>query len=643
MFSKTSSWISQHKGPLKQYLAWQNLTLKSKKHFLHTRSSNIYLDSHQFNKRQDIKVFNSLSGNVEVLKPRKEGTISWYSCGPTVYDHSHIGHARNYISLDIITRILEDYFNYNVVHVLGMTDVDDKIIKRSLEKRISPRDLAKHFESDFFEDMKHLGVKSPTSCSRVTEHIPEIIEYVEKIVENGYGYKIADGSVYFDTEKLGKAYGKLSTLGDIQDEDASSLKKNHRDFVLWKSTTNGDTQAHPDLSWETTWSKEGRPGWHIECSAMSSKYLGGKIDVHWGGIDLKFPHHNNEIAQADAYHGYHTHGENWVNYWLHSGHLHIQGLKMSKSLKNFITIKDYFEQYGSSDEFRMFCLNVGYRSDVDFSVDRIIDARNQIARFQEFLNTTDRLLAEKRSPKLWSNDEHKLYETLQNCKDEIDFHFTNNFDNPKVIKSLLDLIKNANQYISRSDEFNCSLLLENVVIFVRKILTILGLSFVNTTQSSQAVRDSEQSDIIKILLDFRNNVRNMSRSDEFSADSLLKATDALRNDILPDAGILVKDLPDGTYDFKMMSIQERQLLIEEKKRKEELQEIKRRKEEEERLLSAIPPSEFLRDDEYYTKYDEDGIPTHDIHGEILSKSTRKKLVKKYEKHKARYNKYANVD
>lgn len=604
---------------------------------IHTKASssgNVFLDNHQFTRRQDIKVVNSLTGKLELLKPRKDGVISWYSCGPTVYDHSHIGHARNYVSLDVIVRILEDYFNHNVVHVLGMTDVDDKIIKRSLERQISPRNLSSHFEKDFFNDMKQLGVKNPTFCSRVTEHIPEIISYIDTIIANGYGYILDDGSVYFDTAKLGPAYGKLKSMDDVQDEEMHPKKKNSRDFVLWKSTSNGETAAHDDLSWETIWSKEGRPGWHIECSAMSSKYLGEKIDVHWGGIDLKFPHHNNEIAQADAFYGHHNHGEDWVKYWLHSGHLHIHGHKMSKSLKNFITIKDYFNDYGTSDEFRMFCLNVGYRSDVDFNIDRIIDSRNQILRFQEFISSIRKIAKDGSTPKLWDRDEYKLYETFQNAKDEIDLHFTNNFDTTKAVKVLLDLVRSSNHYIMSNTSI-CTLLVGNICSYVEKILRIFGFEFVypNNSYSSGNKRSSE-AEILEILLNFRSKIRNGLKSSD-PIDTLLSLTDKVRDDLLNNAGVMVKDLADG-YEFRHLSDLEIADIENEKVRKEQLRLSQAKKMEEELKQRSIKPSEYLRDDQKYSKYDEDGIPTHDIDGMPLSKSSRKKLEKKYEKHKARY-------
>lgn len=497
---------------------------------------------------------------MEKLNLIHDNTISWYSCGPTVYDHSHLGHARNYVCLDIILRILEDHFKYNIIHVLGMTDVDDKIIIRANELGVSPRELAMKFENDFFNDMRSLHIRRPTVCSRVTEHISNIIPYIEKIIENGYAYKTLSGSVYFDTEKLGKEYGKFISIDKIEEgEDGKNPeKKNFKDFVLWKSTTHGSqTVSSKELSWKTPWSDEGRPGWHIECSAMSSRYLGGKFDVHWGGIDLKFPHHNNEIAQAEGYHKYHLDSDktNWVNYWLHSGHLHIQGHKMSKSLKNFITIKSFLEDYGTADEFRMFCANVGYGSDVDFHSDRVKDSRNQIKRFNEFFYKVEMISKEKYyKPKYWTDTENKLFYLFQTVKDEVNYHLSNNFDTGKAIKSLQDLIRYTNTYMVESEV--CTFLIENISEYIRTVLSNLGFEFAKQREKEKEMISSQedQQELLRILLEFRSKVRKeLLSNEEGFKNRILKEADIIRDIALPNLGIIVKDLPDRSYQVRHLS------------------------------------------------------------------------------------------
>uniref|UniRef100_A0AC35UGK3 Cysteine--tRNA ligase n=1 Tax=Rhabditophanes sp. KR3021 TaxID=114890 RepID=A0AC35UGK3_9BILA len=397
-------------------------------------------DAHQ------LKLYNSLTRTSEVFVPKNGNYVKAYICGPTVYDSSHMGHARAYLSFDIVRRVLQEYFGYDVLYVMNITDIDDKIIKRArqnylfdeyskkatsfpdfmkdvhlafdeFKKKLTTEadpdklnlfrktadtiqecltnhkteedrevitnacrgilsdwadmqfgstvnehsifeKLSKYFENEFMEDMKSLNVLSPNVLTRVTEYVPEIVEYVEKIIENGYAYTTSDGSVYFNTkafsDKPNHFYAKLVPEGFDNSVDEAAFianmkesegelsmgteimqeKKNASDFALWKSSKGGEP------FWDSPWGK-GRPGWHIECSVMVTAVCGEDLDIHAGGSDLKFPHHDNEIAQCEAYHDC----SNWVNYFLHCGTLKIQGCKMSKSLKNFITIRKALEKY----------------------------------------------------------------------------------------------------------------------------------------------------------------------------------------------------------------------------------------------------------------------------------------------------------
>ena len=296
--------------------------------------------------RTGLKVNNSLCNEkVEFLTKNGDRTINWYMCGPTVYDAAHLGHARTYLTFDIIRRILSNYFHYDVSLCMNITDIDDKIIQRSNEQKKNFAEFAKFWEDSFFKDMRALNIMYPNYITRVSEYIPEIISFIEEIIKKGYAYE-KNGSVYFDIEEYKKGnhlYAKLvpqdknQNLDELQEtegalsKDNTQEKKNKGDFALWK------TSKKDEPFWDSPWGK-GRPGWHIECSVMSSSIFGDSLDIHSGGIDLKFPHHDNEIAQTEA----HDDSKQWINYFLHTGHLKIEGLKMSKSLKNFKKITDFF-------------------------------------------------------------------------------------------------------------------------------------------------------------------------------------------------------------------------------------------------------------------------------------------------------------
>lgn len=303
---------------------------------------------------------NSMTGGKTEFIPVNGRRVNWYACGPTVYDSAHLGHARNYVTFDMIRRVLDEYFGYDVYLVMNITDIDDKIIKRSNEeKRANFLELAREFEFEFFNDMKALNIKMPDVITRVSEFIPEIIEFITTIISRGFAYE-SDGSVYFDVETFRAdekhVYGRMepksvadaSRVLEGEGELGEHLKdkKSPLDFALWK-------KAKPEEPcWDSPWGK-GRPGWHIECSVMASNTLGFPIDIHSGGIDLRFPHHDNELAQSEA----HYDQTQWVNYFLHSGHLHIHGSKMSKSLKNFTTIQEILKNHSPRHVRMLFLLH----------------------------------------------------------------------------------------------------------------------------------------------------------------------------------------------------------------------------------------------------------------------------------------------
>ena len=459
-------------------------------------------------------LYNSLSKQLEPMPPTHDPVthqrrpLTWYSCGPTVYDDTHLGHARSYVSTDILRRVMTNFFGYHVYYVLGMTDVDDKIIQRSLELNVSAASLAKKHEREFFEDLEALNCDAPNTITRVTEHMPDIIEYIETITKHGNAYELDDG-IYFDVASLGDRYGKQLGTPDSRttnggNEEATSMKRDQRDFALWKKidTTKEATATTPVVAWDSPWGR-GRPGWHIECSAMTNTVLGQQFDLHSGGIDLCFPHHCNEIAQANSF----NQSDDWVSVFVHTGHLHIDGLKMSKSLKNFITVRQLLGQTKSTgggaedagdvggdggdggdggemtqlrtvlgehvtvaQAFRMFVLSHHYRSNLTYSLDRMRDASADVKRFNAFLSTMEAYVAvQKERERKEETDmkdghsgivitpgnrrsrqtHHTFFTTLRNDTDQAIYNaLSNDVDTPKVLTALRAMCSTVHRYMA---------------------------------------------------------------------------------------------------------------------------------------------------------------------------------------------------
>ena len=316
-----------------------------------------------------MKLYNTMSMQKEEFVPIEPGKVRMYACGPTVYNYIHVGNARPIIMFDVLRRYLE-YRGYEVTFVQNFTDVDDKIIKRANEEGISSEEVAKKYIAEYFTDAHALGVREATVHPKATENIQQIIDLITTLIDKGYAYEV-NGDVYYRTLKF-KDYGKLShqPIEDLQSGariDVNDIKENPLDFALWKAAKPGEP------SWDSPWGK-GRPGWHIECSAMSNRYLGKTIDIHCGGSDLAFPHHENEIAQSEA-----ANGCKFVNYWLHNGFINIDNKKMSKSLGNFFTLAEVLEQH-SAAALRLLMLQTSYRSPLDFSWERLEGAENSLTR-----------------------------------------------------------------------------------------------------------------------------------------------------------------------------------------------------------------------------------------------------------------------
>ncbi|NXJ14536.1 SYCM protein, partial [Odontophorus gujanensis] len=473
-----------------------------------------------------VLVYNSRSRSKEPLVLAKDGVATWYSCGPTVYDHAHLGHACSYVRFDIIRRILTRFFATEVIMVMGITDIDDKIIKRANEMNISPVALARIYEEDFKQDMASLKVLPPTVYMRVTENIPQIISFIKTIIANGQAYATSQGNVYFDVKSWGERYGVLTTVSsDTQDEAVDTDKQYSRDFALWKA-------AKPqELSWSSPWGK-GRPGWHIECSTISSAVFGKQLDIHSGGIDLAFPHHENEIAQCEVYHQC----EQWGNYFLHSGHLHVKGSqeKMSKSLKNYITIKDFLKKF-SSDQFRMFCLRSRYSSgkrrcvwliaylpawisrgalelspSVEFSDETMNDAKNVLQAISSFIRDADAYI--KGQLVCDPVREDVLWERLASTKVNVKAAFADDFDTSRAVAAIMDLIHHGNRQLKAVTKDvgspRSSVVYGSIASYIENFFCALGMSFEERQVAVGGGNTALLSNVMDELVSFRTKVRN---------------------------------------------------------------------------------------------------------------------------------------
>ncbi|NWY30680.1 SYCM protein, partial [Pheucticus melanocephalus] len=486
-----------------------------------------------------IVAYNSRSRSKEPLVLATEGVATWYSCGPTVYDHAHLGHACSYVRFDIIRRIMTRFFGIEVIMVMGITDIDDKIIKRANEMNISPVALARIYEEDFKQDMAALKVLPPTVYMRVTDNIPQIISFIKTIISSGQAYATSQGNVYFDVKSWGKRYGVLTAINpDTQDEAVDSDKRHGKDFALWKA-------AKPqELSWNSPWGK-GRPGWHIECSTISSAVFGKQLDIHTGGIDLAFPHHENEIAQCEVYHQC----EQWGNYFLHSGHLHVKGSqeKMSKSLKNYITIKDFLKKC-SSDQFRMFCLRGRYSSgkeqpfpaevcmafptaqvrsspsllrSVEFSEESMEDAKNLLLAISSFIRDANAYI--KGQLVCDPVREDILWERLANTKVTVKAAFADDFDTSRAVAAIMDLIHHGNRQLKAvtkdAGSPRSSVVYGSIISYIEGFFSALGMSFEERQVAVGGDKSAVLSNVIEELVRFRSKVRHYALALPEAADA----------------------------------------------------------------------------------------------------------------------------
>lgn len=393
-----------------------------------------------------IKVYNTLTRKKEAFKPINLGRIGWYNCGPTVYNYIHIGNARNVVCFDIIRRYFE-YSGYEVKFAQNYTDIDDKMINRARELGISVPELADKFIRQYEKDAAMLNVRLPTVSPRATYHIKQIIGQIKKIQEKGYAYETEDG-VYFDVSKFRK-YGKLS--GQNIDElkkgarvDINEKKKDPLDFALWKK------EKPNEPSWDSPWGK-GRPGWHIECSAMNTTYLGDTFDIHSGGKDLIFPHHENEIAQAES-----ATGKKYVKYWLHNAFLNINREKMSKSLGNFMTADEALKRFDPR-AIRFFFLETHYRSEIDFSEENITTAKHSLERIDNFV------FANKDAA-----ENPKVRKIVDKYKKGFIKAMDDDFETPNAVAAIFEMIKEVNKIGTGKEAYDFLVEIDSVLGVLKK-------------------------------------------------------------------------------------------------------------------------------------------------------------------------------
>ncbi|KAH9985349.1 tRNA synthetases class I (C) catalytic domain-containing protein [Russula vinacea] len=709
--------------------------------------------------------------------PRDGRRIKWYNCGPTVYDASHMGHARNYVTQDILRRILSDYFGYDIHFVMNITDIDDKIILRARQsylfndfrseatsltqglldevrtswdsyvrskvskglpsEEVPPfgsewqawgelsikaankawkndalkrdekfdmhftaatdtelarglvddsadilalsldtkngasvtdpslsRSLARFWEAKFFEDMARLRVKEPDTLTRVTEYVPEIVAFVERIIQNGYAYEVA-GSVYFDTNKFDTTekhtYAKLEPWSKENKElleegegalSSSTGRRSAADFALWKASKPGEP------FWSSPWG-QGRPGWHIECSVMASAILGDNIDIHSGGIDLAFPHHDNEIAQAEAYHECNA----WVNYFLHTGHLHIEGLKMSKSLKNFITIDEMLQKH-SARQLRLAFLTQLWSSKMDFSESLMTGEVKS-----NFFTLAKALINQAQSEQGIPDGNHQhhgperaLTDELYQAQDRFREALCDSFDTPSAVNVLRDLVSRTNVYISsRANELDVKVV-ERIARWVGNMLRMFGLgegdpSELGWGQLSQdgtnsVNREEAVMPYLRVLSSFRDSIRQLAISKgDGAAKEILTLCDKLRDSDLVPLGVALDDQEDGKALVKLVDPAELIRTREEKRAQVEAkaakkaagQELERQKKLQKLERGSVPPERLFKPpnvpEGVYGSWDDRGLPLTDGEGKELSKNQTKKVQKEWATQKKLHEEY----
>ena len=442
-----------------------------------------------------LKLYNTLTKTLEEFKPIEEGKVKMYFCGPTVYDYPHIGNLRTFVVSDVLRRYLE-YLGYEVVFVMNLTDVDDKTIKGARREGISLREYTDRYAKIFFEDISTIRIKPATYYPRATDTIKEIVEFVKALIEKGYAYKTEDG-VYFDISSF-KEYGKLSNLdrreikvgasGRVHADEYS--KDDVVDFALWKAWKEEDG----DVYWDTEIGK-GRPGWHIECSVMSTKYLGETFDIHGGGVDLIFPHHENEIAQSEA-----KTGKKFVNYWVHVEHLMVNGRKMSKSEGNFYTLRDLLAKGYSPKAIRLVLISTHYKKPLDFTEDKVVQAQNTIKDLELFIARMKKISKVNTSV----NVDSSKVEVIVNARKRFIDSMDDNLNVPEALGVVFSLVSS---YENRDITSISSVEADEVLKFLEEVKSVLDFFDMDIDQVP-----SEVLELVNQREEFRKN-KNFSEAD----------------------------------------------------------------------------------------------------------------------------------
>jgi cysteinyl-tRNA synthetase len=649
-----------------------------------------------------MRLYNSLSDKIEEIgKDRsfpydgsKQKGFACYTCGPTVYAPTHLGHARTYVCLDILRRVWEDEHERKSngpppLFVMNITDVDDKILQQANANQEDPIVLARRFEAAFWRDMAALNCLRPHVVTRVTEHVEShIMPFVKKLLDSGIAYILDGDGVYFDVRAFETKKSTLTRYGKLappaQSEslfdtgDQSTEKRDARDFVLWKAHKPGEA-----LAWEAPWGK-GRPGWHIECSAMIEAVQDRFRDthrflVHTGGVDLKFPHHTNEIAQSEAYQDEWC-GE-WIPHWIHFGHLHIEGRKMSKSLKNFVTVEELFHQQNANesgglacpaDDFRLWCLScASYRNPTYYSPERLKQARLQRGRIVRFLVAAERWMHDvedsqtiQKGTRQWTDSDMQLYHASTELMSLSRSHLLDDLDGAAWTRNIISFVDNGIDYLRDKDASTHSIeALQIAVQNLRRVLALVGFSVTTVEagrdtkahQSSQIV--GGESRLIDAFVGFREEIRQVgltvakSMTEKTAAsEDILRACDNLRDHTLPSLGVELMDKkvvdqhmyretaegrnnPTWRYCIPRQEIQipltdsDRTTTVSQSKTMPRLED-----------LLDIPLIDFFRSSLFagqFAAFDENGVPTHNADGSEVSKRQLKKLLKKRALHEQR--------
>ena len=438
-----------------------------------------------------IRIYDTLSKSEAELKPVEQNTVKMYVCGPTVYDYTHIGHGRTYVVYDALKRYLA-LRGYTVIHAMNITDIDDKIIKRSLEEGRSWKDIGDEFTRDYLEALSQLKVRVDHH-PRVTDHIKEIIEFISVLIEKGYAYAAPSGSVYFEVDKYedyGKLSGRLEKTLWSQEQEYLSEKKKPYDFALWKASKPGEPY------WESPWSR-GRPGWHIECSVMSSRYLGGRFDIHGGGTDLIFPHHENERAQGESFFG----TKPWVSIWMHTGLVMVGSDKMSKSLGNIIPLREALKKW-KPEVLRLWYLHVHYRKPLNFSDESIHNAEKLFERIHSAYRLLERVHREARDLHYLKEEDLHILRQLIDLNTRFHVALSSDFNTPEALAVISDLVS----LIYREIQYNPKYMLTSMAL---KILRSFNLVFAAFEEESERVVAEEPlvEELIRVIVDVRKELR----------------------------------------------------------------------------------------------------------------------------------------